>query len=168
MSSSESSDEMVQFYDVDEGILIKIPKSELAPGVVQVRIQGIEGLVWVDPAELTPGPIRHEEFDEEVRDCIRHIHKAFQEHRDLSFEEWEDGFRRDGNPMQEIALWLHAASVYQAYAAEEPDLARRVDFYTCVITCLTTSPEMVWSVLKLEVLSRPEAEQVVAQYFEQE
>ncbi len=30
-----------------------------------------------------------------------------------------------------------------------------------IVTCLTTSPETVWRVLKLEVLSRAEAAEVV-------
>jgi hypothetical protein len=52
---------------------------------------------------LRQGEIRHPPFDEELRAYIRDIQAAFAEHRDLSFEEWEDGFRRDAHREREIA-----------------------------------------------------------------
>ena len=42
---------------------------------------------------------------------------------------------------------------------------RRKDFYRVIVTCLTASPDTVWRVLELEVLSRPEAEQVVKRVY---
>jgi hypothetical protein len=87
------------------------------------------------------------------------------EHHTLSFEEWEDGFRRDARPEQEIALWLHAADVYAAFADREPDADRRADVYRCIVTCLTTGPDMVWQVFRPAVLSRAEAEQVVDRFY---
>ncbi len=103
---------MVRFYDVDNQRVVLIPASELVPGVVQAQVQGIDGLLWIDPSKLQQGEIKHPPFPDEIRDYIRNIQYAFKEHRDLTFEEWEDGFRRDGNPANEIALWSHAAEVY--------------------------------------------------------
>jgi len=73
----------------------------------------------------------------------------------LSFEEWEDGFRRDANAEEEIAIWSYAADVYRAFADNEVSPERRRDIYRVIVTCLTASPDTVWRVLKLEVLSRP-------------
>jgi len=157
--------EMVPFFDVASRRVVQIPASELRPGVVQARIQGIEGLVWLLPDQLLPGEVKHPPFDEGVRAYIRQIREAFAEHRPLSFEEWEDGFRRDNNPDREIALWSHASDVYTAFAAGEPSAGRRRDVYRCVVACLTTGPDAVWHVLKPEVLSRAEAEQVVNRFF---
>ncbi len=42
---------------------------------------------------------------------------------------------------------------------------RRKDFYRVIVTCLTASPDTVWRVLKLEVLSRAEAEEVVKRVY---
>ncbi|MCE9560769.1 MAG: hypothetical protein K8U57_01815 [Planctomycetes bacterium] len=157
--------EMVPFLDAEAGRVVRIPVSELRPGVVQIRLQGSDEIIWALPEQLHQGDVKHPEFDEGIRDYIRQIQAAFAEQRPLSFEEWEDGFRRDTNPEPEIALWLHAAKVYNAFTAEEPSAERRHDVYRCIVTCMTTGPDAVWKVLRPEVLSRTEAEQVVNRFF---
>ena len=157
--------EMVPFFDVASGRVVRIPASELRPGVVQARMQGVEGLVWLLPDQLQQGEVRHPPFDEGIRAYIRQIQEAFAEHRPLSFEEWEDGFRRDANPEREIALWSHAADVYTAFAGGEPSPGRRKDVYRCIVACLTTTPDNVWHVLRPAVLTRAEAEQVVHRFY---
>jgi hypothetical protein len=127
--SGGSSGELVPFFDVESGRVVRIPASELRPGVVQARVQGIEGLVWLLPGQLKQGDVKHPPFDEGTRTYIRQIREAFAEHRPLSFEEWEDGFRRDANPEREIALWSHAADIYTAFAGSEASAERRRDTY---------------------------------------
>ncbi len=157
--------EMVPFLDAS-GRVLQIPLSELQPGMVQMRIKGREGLVWVRADHLKPGSeIRHPPFDEGARAYIRRIQEAFAEQHPLSFEEWEDGFRRDANPEEEIAIWSHAANVYRAFADNEVSPERRKDIYRVIVTCLTASPDTVWRVLKPEVLNRPEAEEVVKRVY---
>jgi hypothetical protein len=92
---------LVPFYDVPSGRVVRIPPSELRPGCVQARMEGVDGVVWISPDQVEQGEIRHPPFDEDIRAYIRDIRAAFAEHRDLSFEEWEDGFRRDANPERE-------------------------------------------------------------------
>jgi hypothetical protein len=157
--------EMVRFFDVESGRVVRIPAAELRPGAVQARVQGIEGLVWLLPDQLQQGEIKHPPFAEDVRAYIRQIQEAFAEHRPLSFEEWEDGFRRDAEPAREIALWSHAADVYTAFAGTEPSAERRKDVYRCIVACLTAGPDTVWHVLRPAVLSRAEAEQVVQRFY---
>jgi hypothetical protein len=156
---------MVPFLDVEAGRVVRIPASELRPGTVQVRLQGSNEVVWALPEQLRQGEIKHPEFDEGVRDYIRQIQSAFAEQRPLSFEEWEDGFRRDTTPEREIAIWSHAADIYTTFTADEPTADRRRDVYPCIVTCMTTGPDAVWQVLRPEVLSRAEAEQVVNRFF---
>jgi hypothetical protein len=160
-----SSVEMVRFYDFETRRVVQIPASELRAGTVQAKVQGIEGLVWILPDQLKPGDVKHPEFDESIREYIRQIQTAFAEQRPLSFEEWEDGFRRDGHPAREIAIWSHAADIYTAFAATEPSAERRRDIYRCIVACLTSGPDVVWHVLKPNVLSRAEAQQVVNRFF---
>jgi hypothetical protein len=156
---------MVPFLDVPSGRVVRIPASELRPGVIQARVQGIDELVWVLPDQLKEGEVKHPPFGEDVRDHIRQIQAAFAEHRALSFEEWEDGFRRDARPEREIAIWSHAADVYQVFATQEPSPERRKDIYRVIVACLTTSPEAVWHVLRPAVLSKAEAEKVVKRFY---
>lgn len=163
--SGRPSQETVPLFDTKAGRVVRIPASELPPHAIQVHLQGSDEVVWALPEELRQGEIKHGELEEGVRDYIRQIQAAFAEHRAVSFEEWEDGFRRDANPEREIAFWLHAAEVYTAFAANEPAAERRRDVYRCVVACLTTGPDGVWQVLRPEVLSRAEAEQVVNRFF---
>jgi hypothetical protein len=160
-----SEQEMVPFLDVEGGRVVRIPASELRPGAIQVRLQGSNEVVWALPEQLRQGEIKHPVFDEGIRDYIRQIQAAFAEQRPLSFEEWEEGFCRDANPAQEIALWSHAADVYTAFTAEEPAAERRRDIFRCIVTCLASGPDAIWHVLRPEVLTRGEAEKVVNRFF---
>jgi hypothetical protein len=161
----QPSQEMVPFLDVEAGRVVNIPACELRPGTIQVQLLGSNEVVWALPQQLRQGEIKHPEFNEGVRAYIRQIQDAFAEQRPLSFEEWEEGFRRDAHPEREIALWSHAADVYTAFTKEEPSAERRRDVYRCIMTCLTTGPDGVWNVLRPEVLTRDEAEQIVNRFF---
>jgi hypothetical protein len=165
LSRHKPSVELVRFYDSENDRIIQIPASELAPGVIEARVVGIDGLVWIDSSNLQLGDIKHPPFADDVREYIRKTENTFKEHRDLSFDEWEEGFRRDVDPIQEIALWVHAADVYSAFADSEVAADRREDIYRCILACLTSSPDHVWHVLDLTALSRDEAAQVVNRYY---
>lgn len=161
------ANEMVPFLDAN-GRVGQIPRSQLRPGMVQVHLGhlGKDGpLVWTRARDFTQGELRHPPFDEQVRAYIRKIQAAFAEHRPLSLEEWEDGFRRDLNPPEEIAIWSYAADVYRAFSANEISLQRRKDVYRVIVACLTSSPDTFWHVLKLEALSRPEAEEIARRIY---
>ena len=161
---AESAD-TVPFYDFGTKAVVQIPRRELGPGAIQIQIEGIDGLVWVLPDQIQMGPIRHPPFDEGIRDYLRQIQSAFAEHRNLSLDEWEDGFRRDANPEREIALWSHAADIYVEFTSAEDSYDRRVDVYRCIVACLTTSPDSVWNVLEPERLTRDEAQRVVDRFY---
>jgi hypothetical protein len=158
---SSKGEEMVPYYDVKEQRVVRIPARELRPGTVQARLEGADEVVWVLAEDLKMGELQHPPVDEETRNWIRHIHEAFVEHRPLSLDEWEDGFRRDANPEKEIAMWCHAADVYTAFAGTESSQKRRKDYYRIIVACLTCSADSIWNVLQLEDLSRQEAGKVI-------
>lgn len=160
-----SSGNLVPFYDVPSRRVVRIPPSELRPGCVQARVEGIEGIVWLLPEQLQQSEIRHPPFDEEIRSHNREIQAAFAEHRDISFDEWEEGFRRDANPEREIAGFWYAADVYRSFTANEESPERRREIYRLLIACMTTSPDSVWHVVELELLSRSEAERIVQRFY---
>jgi hypothetical protein len=156
---------LVPFYDVPSRKVVHIPPTELRPGCVQVRMQGLDEIVWMLPEQLQEGPIWHPPFDEEIRSVICQIRDAFAEHRALTFEGWEDGFRRDTHPDREIAMWSYAADVYLLFAEREQSPERRRDIYQLLVACMTTSPESVWHVVELTALSRHDAEGIVRRFY---
>src|SRR5689334_3480945 len=160
--------ETVPFLDTATGKVVQIPAAELRPGAVQAKVRGIDGLVWVMADEVKPGEVRHPPFSEEILAYVRRIREVFAEHRPLTVDEWQDGFRRDLRPSNEIALWLHAADVYEEFAANEPSPRRREDVYATIVACLNASPDGVWHVLELTALSRPEAQRIIDRYYGEE
>lgn len=107
----------VQVYDIPAGTFSTMPARELAPGMVQVELEGIEGVCWVNPSHLQQSPYQHPPFDEETRDYLRQIKAALDEVYPQSLEQWEDGFRCDRDAEREIAIWLHIAEVYNKLTA---------------------------------------------------
>ena len=155
----------VPFLDTETGRIVRIPARELNQDAIQVRLEGVEGLVWVMAKDLKSREPQHPPFGQELLAYCRQIHDAFAEHRPLSLDEWEDGFRRDAHPEKEIALWLHAAEVYTAYAGSEPSPVRRKDYYRVIVTCLTASPDSVWHALELQSLGREEAQEMIDRFY---
>ncbi|MEM6473542.1 MAG: hypothetical protein AAF802_28540 [Planctomycetota bacterium] len=162
--NSDASD-TVPFYDFDAGKVVRIPRCELSSSAIQVQIRGMDGVVWVLPDKLQQGSHQHGPFSEEIRGYLRQIQAAFAEHRDLTLEEWEDGFRRDATPEREIALWSHAADIYEQFTDGESSADRRADVYRCIVTCMTTGPDSVWDVLRPQTLERSFAEEVVNRFY---
>jgi hypothetical protein len=158
----------VPFYDALSRRVVRIPAAELRPGVVEVRLAGQQELVWVLPEDLHAGAVRHPPFDEDVRKHIRQIQTDFAEHRPLTLDEWEEGFRRDANPEREIAIWSHAADVYRQFASPASSPERRQDVYRVIVACLVAAPDSVWRVLEPAVLTRGEAESIVKRFYGQE
>lgn len=164
--SSNASDETVKCYDIDAKKVVSISKNEIGPGFVQARIEGQDGLVWVNASKLEPAPIKHASFDQEARSYIQQIQGVFSEHYRLSVEEWEDGFRRDSTPEREIAIWLYSSEVYEKFSGNLESGEERAELYRCIVACMNTHREAIWDVLEIEVLNREFVEKVIARFFE--
>ena len=161
-------DETVSYYDFKTKRLIRIPASELAPGAAQARIEGIDEIVWVDPSQITLSPVRHPPFSEPIMAFIRTIEETFREFHPISIAEWEEGFRRDGDPNPEIALWLHSADIYKMFTKDEASKVRRLEVFQIIVGCLNSSPEGIWHVLPPLTMTREETANIVDCYFGKE
>lgn len=160
------NDDFVNVLDIATQTISRIPARELAPFMVQVKLHGTEDMVWADSRELKESEYRHPPFSEEIRDLLRKIKSSLDEFYCLSLEEWEDGFRRDTNPENEIAIWLHFSAVYRNLTMSR-DLSReqRHDYFKVLMTCLNSPREHVLHVFQPTAISIEEAENVIAQYY---
>lgn len=155
----------VNVMDAETHAVTRVPARELAPHMVECRMEGVEGTVWMDARELKQGEYQHPPFDEEVRECLREIQAAVEEFYPLSIEEWEDGFRRDKTPEREIALWLHLARTYrQLTTSRDLNAEQRRDYFGVLVTCLNSPPEHVLRVFSPNAISRGEAEEIIARF----
>jgi hypothetical protein len=156
----------VRVYEPDTGSLSEIPEEELAPGMIQIRVDGIEGEVWADASQLRPSEYRHPPFTEKDRDYLRAIKQKLDEVYPLSLEEWEDGFRRDQNPEREIAIWLFVAERYaEQVEGRALDPAQKREIFRVLVSCTNSPRESVLSVTQLDALTQEEAQKVVDRFF---
>ena len=56
--------------------------------------------------EIHLGPIRHESLPEDLMRPLRWTYRHMGHFHCETFEQWEIGFMRDTNPINEIALWV--------------------------------------------------------------
>lgn len=162
----EDSEPRVQVYDVPTGKLSTIPARELAPGMMRVTMNGVEGDCWVRPDQLQQSPYQHASFDEEARTHLHQIKDALDEVHLMSLEEWEDGFRRDRNAEREIAIWLHIAEVYARLTKDKSlTSGERQDVFRILLACANNPHERVLATAGVQVLSRPEAEAVMEEFY---
>jgi hypothetical protein len=153
----------VRVLDLRTHRLITIPARELAPGMVRARVEGIEGEVWVEASQVHQGPVLQPPFGEDVRQVVRHIRDALQDVVSLTAEEWEDGFRRDANPAEEIAFWCSVAEAYMHFTASRslsPEQKR--DLLEVIFACLNNGPEYVLLTTSPSTLSPDQVRQVAA------
>jgi hypothetical protein len=143
-----------------------MPARELTRHMVQVKMEGIDDIVWADARQLKQSEHQQPPFSEEVRDILREIKSSIDEFYCLSVEEWEDGFRRDRHPEKEIALWLHLGRTYRSLTSSR-DLSteQRRDYFTLLLTCLNSSREHVLNVFSPTAISVEEANDVIDQFY---
>jgi hypothetical protein len=145
---------MVTVYDIETKKTRTIPASELAPGMVQANVQGV-GLVWIQAKQTTLGPLRHPAFSDPVIELIKNrIQVSLEDVMPKTLMEWEDGFRRDTNPQQEIALWCHLAARFRQFAdTESLDIQQKQEAFNVMLACTLGPPEQVFEIVKIRMIT---------------
>lgn len=166
---SRTTHRRVPFYDFETKTTTLVAVDALRPGAVLVQIQGRPEPVYVDAAQLQQGPYRHPRFEGQARSAIQTIAAELADVHPLSFEEWEDGFRRDQDASGEIATWSRVAAVLRAMT-ERFDLghAARQDCYRVLVACCSGPRETVRARLKPQVLTDDQVRMTIESYFEVE
>lgn len=158
---------MVTVWNRKDNTFTKIPKAELAPGMVQATIEGRSGVVWVNASAcvLMNCEYRHPPFEGDMRKEIEFIQSSFPrgvyKH---SYEFWEDGFRKDTHPANEISIWLTIAEVFGRFT-EGRSLDYQKEVFRLLLTCSTSPREMVSEVFKREKLSTEDVDGISSSYF---
>jgi hypothetical protein len=160
-------EDLVPYHDFTTGKAILIPRAELGPGTVLVQIEGQPHPVYADSAQLQAGAHRHPPFEGELKVCIESLVVDLNEVRALSYEEWEDGFRRDQNPEQEIAGWLHLAAILKVMTRKFAlDPAQRKECYRVLVACYTGERATVRERSDPKLLSQEQIDLAVRYFFE--
>ena len=76
-------------------------------------------------SQVRLGRLQHESLTPEQEDLARHIYDACGHLVYPTFEQWELGFLRDSNPVQELTLWAIIANTLAQlgpmYPEDEPE-----------------------------------------------
>jgi hypothetical protein len=127
----------VNYFDPKTGKVASIPVYETTDGMVLCNVEGQTEPAWVeketakaagslegsriervDVRKLRPMPIQYAPFGAEVRPLMEKIHTTFfwMYAGDADpVGRWEEGFRHDTHPGQEIALWLYMVEVMEHF-----------------------------------------------------
>jgi hypothetical protein len=125
----------VRVHDPATGKINVIPSAELAPGMVEAQVEGV-GRVWINSATVNPsGKFKHPPFEPELRDFIeREIQKPLADVWPKTLAQWEDNFRRDAEPEQEIGLWCRIAERFTEFSeSEELNPAQRQECFAIML-----------------------------------
>jgi DNA-directed RNA polymerase beta' subunit len=129
---------MVRFYDSKTKTYHSIPASELASDMILCKEEGnSEEPAWEHISHIERNnKFLHPEFDEETKETIRMIQKDVAEICYQTEKEWEDGFRRDEHPMNEISHWVIIGETYQdAVTHEHYTNGQKRDLLKIIIQC---------------------------------
>jgi hypothetical protein len=136
--------EMVRVYDFETKKVTSIPARELAPGMIRITLQGLEGEFWVEATKLKRSPPQQFSFGPEYKEVFQFLTETFHDVHPQSVEQWEDGFRRDADPKSEIQIWENIANAF-IYFTEGKELTfeERKDIFALVFLAHTNGPEKV-------------------------
>jgi hypothetical protein len=73
----------------------------------------------VNPNDLRPGPIRHQQFPSSLIARIEYVRSTLEEVYPQSMDAWLDGFQRDIHPEQEVLWWERLARCYVEYISRK-------------------------------------------------
>ena len=155
----------VKIYDLANNTISTIPAAELAPNMVEADVEGV-GRVWISDKDISlDGKAKHAPFNEEKRQQFRQLKSVLDEVYPKTLDAWEETFRKDSDPEQEIAIWLHIASTYQqSTAGKKLTLPQRKEYLMTILCCSRSPREHIFEIFQPKVISRQEAERVIELY----
>jgi hypothetical protein len=153
----------VRVYDPDTKTVVTIPATELAPGMHQARLTSVDGPVFVS-ADYGGGEghLNQPPFGDEARAIFGELKETFDGVYTKTLDEWEDGFRKDEHPENEIALWLVMADLFRHFTAGRnlnPD--QRQDIFQVVLSFVTNGAERVTATVNPRTIARSRLLQMV-------
>ena len=160
-----NTNDNVRVLQTGTGHLTTIPARELAPGMTRGRVVGIEGEVWVDARELVQGDVyHHPPFPDNVRETtFRRLKDTFHDVYPMTLEEWEDGFRRDLHPEQEIRIWAWMADAFEHFTAGRAlSFDQRKDTFNVILAAINAGKDYAHLVVNPVTLSKSRVREIVA------
>ncbi len=153
-------------YDFRTHTVSYIHSERLKPGMVQARIHNLEGLFWVDPAQMKQEKYQHGDLGAGALAALAVLESQLREVHPLSVEQWQDRFRREADPEREIASWERIAETYTREASSPAlNLNQKRDIFQVIIACANGDRKNALSGVTLNALAKTTASQIVERFF---
>ena len=158
--------EFVKVYDAETKTVSTIPASELAPGMVRVQVSGSDEILWMDGSQLKQSEYRHPPFSGVRREKVLFIADSLKDVSPMTYESWEDGFRRDLHCDQEIDIWLKLCRLFNDFVERHQlNLEEKQEAFSVLSACLSKTPDTVFELVSAKLLDRATAQELVDAFF---
>ena len=158
---------LVRIYDSRTKTMTAIPEEELGSEAVPVGMPNI-GTVWIrEDRELHDEhkpDYRHGPFPKEVRNRIEAIAQCFVEVCSQNADKYEDLFRRDDHPLQEIAIYETLMPLYHRFTESVSSVKKKKEIFSLLLTCTAVSLYAVLNTVQYKELTRQEVEEIAEAY----
>ncbi len=156
--------ENVEVYDIDTKSIRLVPQENLGPEMVRIELNG--RIMWTDGNKLKPNDYQHDPFEGVRKERVMFIMRSLAEVYPQTYDEWEDGFRRDQDPDNEISIWEYIINIYEKHShfVESPQKKKEIFYVTA--RCSTSEAIKVLNQVDLSVLPIKEAKDIISDYYE--
>ncbi|WP_432670372.1 hypothetical protein [Flavobacterium sp. SM2513] len=122
--------------------------------------------IMIDPSELTPGPIQHNELSESQTEKIKSIHKTFEEVYPITLEESITNFKRDLNIDKEINLWLKMKEAFISVLNEKKyeKVEERKEVFKIILMNTMMPKNEVKDNMEIKVLSENDTDYILNEF----
>jgi hypothetical protein len=154
---------MVDVYDFETCQVRRVPKYCLGADDVRIQMEG--KIYWANRSQLKEGSLRHPPFEGERKQNIISIMNSLQEVWQMSYDEWEDGFRRDSHPDKEIVFWMRLADMYCEFSASKNGIEEKKEIFSLLTACSRSEKDIVLQQITLNKLSTTEAKEIIDYFY---
>lgn len=122
--------------------------------------------ITIDPSELIPGPIQHENLSEDQLVKIKSIHKTFEEVYPITLEETITNFKRDLNIDKEINLWMKMRETFQNVLNKKQygKVEERKEVFKIILMRTMMPKNKVKSNMDIKELSKNDANYILSEF----
>jgi hypothetical protein len=157
---------MVRVFDNKTNEIRVIPMDELAPGMMMVNITLEDGTVqknvWMDSNDINKGRILFTEpFTEEFLQTLAKLKLDLSEVYPLSMQQWENNFRKESAPQDEIKVWRKAADFYMLWIKPTHSLGQKKEILQIILLCTLNPSDSILKIVDLHFLARQEAGELI-------
>lgn len=153
----------VEVYDFVKNEVYLVSEEKLGPEMIRVNHDG--KIYWANANQLTQNTYQHPPFEGELKQRILNIQKELEAVNSQSYAEWEDGFRRDQNPKDEIAIWERIVSVYRMFSKNYQDISVKREIYRIAVMCSYSEPSVVLKLADSQLISVDVAQEIITEYY---